>query len=105
STITIKSINRTVVPEFSYRSLGSHLRDYSNKAQHKNMRPWKHHLKLGGSINPPYKHSFWRTINGNNSNNVHSSAVKKLYKEHPQWFAMNTNGKRPAPKRKFNKLE
>jgi len=104
STFTLDDINRAVTPEFSLRHMG-HLWDYDNAAQRKKVEQWKDHLKLGGATKPPYNHNFWRTVNGNNSTDVHTAAVQKLYKEHPTWFAMNAAGQRPAPQRKYNKLE
>jgi hypothetical protein len=58
-----------------------------------------------GSIKLDYDHNWWRTINGGSSIRVNTPTVQNLYKEHPEWFAMDATGKRPYPTEHYAKLE
>lgn len=104
STFTLKDIDQTTTPEFSWRRL-SHLWDYSDVTQLRSIIQWTDRQKLGGSQNIDYDHNMWRAINDNWNDNVDTPAVKELYAAHPEWFAMNAAGQRPFPKTYYDKLE
>ena len=104
STFGVDAIDRTETPTFSLRNL-SHLGDYAEGTQLRNINQWEDHQKLGYSIKLNKGHNWWRTINGGKNDDVNTAAVKELYKEHPDWFAMDASGERPYPKTHAAKLE
>ena len=115
STFTIGNIDRSETPIFNYRLITDSIAYYSNKNQLQNITGWLHHMRIGtsstaqgafrGSVKLDYNHNWWRTINDDNSSRVDTPEVRALYKEHPDWFAMDANGKRTLPVNRYDKLE
>jgi hypothetical protein len=85
STFTVGEINLTHAPMFNYR-LMPYVWD-------KNFPAWQDHMKLGYSFRLNHNHA-WSDV-----------VPPSMYKEHPEWFAMDASGKRPAPQGKNYKLE
>lgn len=111
STLILDDLSRTETPLFKMRSL-THVKDYTSRAQHENSNIWGERLKLGGRRHATaneFGHNWWRPINegfgGKRVNDLDTDAVKKAYAEHPDWFPMDENGKRPFPTARNNKLE
>lgn len=108
STFTVDDIDRTFTPKFNLRQV-THLSDYATAAQYKNITAWEDRQKLGGATDWNFNHSWWRTLNtgfgGQRSSEPNTEAVKKAYQEHPDWFAMDKDGKRPFPRNHYAKLE
>lgn len=107
STFTIPDLNRSEAPEFIYRHLGL-LQKYTENIPA--IADWQNRQKLGFSTRIDYNHSWWRTLNRGfggdpRSGQTNTDAVKKAYAEHPDWFAMDANGKRPFPKNHYASLE
>jgi len=117
STFTIADIDKTFTPKFAAQRNMELLTYYANPTQTKHIEAWVRHQRAGlktGSTNWDFNHNWWRTVNrwgdvpgssGMSRSSMDSPAVKKLYSEHPEWFAMNKNGKRPLPKNHYAKLE
>ncbi len=105
---TLGALDRVETPLFDTRTL-SHLNGYANASQRNNSRAWGDRLKLGRATFWEYDHNWLQTINrgfgGEKSSDINSDAVKKAYQEHPEWFAMNKNGKREYPRDTAAKLE
>lgn len=103
--LTIPDLDRIEEPEFIYRKLG--YLEQSPQAL-KAVSEWQNLHKLGFSYRLNYNHNWWETINrvgGGRGGYPNTDAVKKFYAEHPDWFAMNEEGKRPFPKSQYTKLE
>lgn len=117
STFTLANIDLTVMPKFSLRHV-THLWDYATAPQYANISAWTDHQKLGGATDWDFNHNWWRTINRSSEvprrvgyypwaggSEPDTPEVKSLYAAHPEWFAMDKNGKRPFPKSHYFKLE
>jgi hypothetical protein len=111
STFTIGNINRTETPVFNYRRV-EYLDDYADAQQRNAIATWMVHQRVGNSAAPvsfSATHNWLKTINssdgGKSSHDVNTAAMKKLYTEHPEWFAMDASGARPFPKNKYAKME
>ncbi len=104
-TLAVAEIDRSYpAPMFSLRRM-THLWDYSNAVQQRNIRDWMERQGLGGATQVNHGHNWWRTINGNRESDATTPAVKALHQKHPEWFAMDASGERPLPKSKYAKLE
>lgn len=87
STFTVDEMDRTTAPLFNYRALMLAERT-------PNGFEWGKRQRLGYSFRVNHDHA-WENI-----------VDTALYKDHPDWFAMNAGGKRPDPKNNANfKLE
>lgn len=108
STFTLKNVDRAVTPRFKMRRM-RYLYDYANAGQYQNINAWMEHQRLFASVDLRFAHNWWKTINRAAGlgvrDNVKSPAIRKLYAEHPEWFAMDKDGKRPYPTSAGNKFE
>jgi hypothetical protein len=102
--LSLPAIDRTFTPAFNWRRL-THLWDHSNYPQHVAIMRWMDRQRLGGATVLDYDHNMWRAVNDNKTFQTDTPAVKELYAAHPEWFAMNAEGKRPYPTRHYDKLE
>lgn len=113
STFTLPDINRTETPPLHFRYMGHIYDQADSKSQPAAAREWQSRLRIGFNVDQPVQvahgHNWWRTINrafgGKNEANPNTEAVRTLYKQHPEWFAMNSKGERPLPKSHYEKLE
>lgn len=113
STFILENIDRKVVPVFyGMRTLSHHFYE-TNKSQRHNAGIWQDRMKLGGTANYDFGHNQWRGLNRvltpgisyAESKNPTTDAIQNLYQKHPEWFAMNKEGSRPAPRSHSAKLE
>lgn len=105
STFVLEEIDRSFTPMFSWRRV-THIWDHASAAQQRSVATWAERQRLGGATQLNYDHNWWRTINGDRGNyGVDTPAVKELYKQHPEWFAMDASGNRPLPTTHYAKLE
>ena len=102
STWKISEINHEETPFFQMRDI-SHLEDFANPAQAAEVRKWKAREKLGSSSNirregsNPQDH--WQ------HNWMWLTDDREVFKNHPEWFALNAEGKRWNPMNRYAKLE
>jgi hypothetical protein len=102
---TVGKIDKTQTPRFNWREV-TQIWNYAEDSQWTNVTQWRDFQKLGGSVAINMNHNWWQTINGDPFNENHNSPeVKALYEAHPDWFAMDTSGKRPFPQDSTAKLE
>ncbi len=102
ATFRMDPVDRTESPEFVLRYLG-YLQKWTQDLPA--VARWRDHQKLGFSFRLNGGHSFWITLNNGDGHDVHSPAIRALYKAHPDWFAMDASGRRPPPKDTYAKLE
>jgi len=106
NTLALDETDRSHTPMFAWRRV-THLWDYSDAPQQRAVATWMKRQRLGGSVGLHHGHNWWETVNRNNKagRGVNTPAVKALYDAHPEWFAMDTSGKRPFPKNHYSKFE
>jgi hypothetical protein len=95
SVIEINEIDRTEAPLFIWRR-PTHIFDYADGPQTRAIIQWQTHQRVGEhncSTRFSYDHSWVRTVR------------PELFKMHPDWFAMNADGKRIPPSGRRYKLE
>jgi hypothetical protein len=116
STFAVADIDRTETPRFNFRQFVAGSYYYSSSQQLQQIEEWMNHMHIGttgggdldlftGSVNLDYNHNFWGALNDQKTHQVNTPAIKELYKEHADWFAMDANGKRPYPRDIGAKLE
>src|SRR5690606_4208025 len=86
TTFTIEDIDRTFAPMFIFRRI-----PYLGRGEE--AFTWINQMKLGYSFRVNHQHA-WQDI-----------VPPELFKTHPDWFAMDSEGKRRAPKDGRFKLE
>src|SRR5699024_11007760 len=98
-------------PQILWRNM-HHLADYSETKHQKRVinTKWKAHMRVGARHNSSWVvmtgGGDWRTVTGLHGNHhARNSKVKRLYKSHPEWFALGKQGKRQLPKSSSYKLE
>ncbi len=114
--LEIGQIDRTHTPLFSNRLISQLFYTGMSKQQRQAVQTWMDRQRVGSNNYAAaieHNHNWWRTVNrsaeadplARGSADPGTPAVKALYKEHPDWFAMDASGKRPLPKNHYAKLE
>lgn len=108
STFTLPALDLIQTPQFKMRRM-RYLQDYTNRQQYNTITDWMARQRLFASVDLRFAHNWWHTVNKAAGLGVHdrmnTPAIQKFYEEHPEWVAMDKDGKRPYPSHTGFKFE